>query len=306
MRCWIPGRFQLTAPWGLRSETRLGWFYLVLRSPCRLAVDGIGTTVNAADGDLVVVFPGHKHTLRNADDAPPAPIHTLLKPRHFEARDALEYGGGGALSELICGCILVEGLESNPICVVLPALIHLRSEAEQGLPYIDHVVRLLELEAAAGGSDRPETLNRLMRILLHKALQQHMSDLPDQHANWLAALADPGIGQAMALMHAQPGAPWTVAGLAQKAAMSRSTFAARFTQRVGAPPLEYLTQWRLQKAGLLLRTTQSELKEIAAQVGYESPSAFSKAFARWAGVAPGAYRRAAISARESRPEMPPM
>ena len=103
-------------------------------------------------------------------------------------------------------------------------------------------------------------------------------------------MTDPDMGPAVALMHSQPDAPWTVASLAERVAMSRSVFSARFTALVGKPPLQYLSEWRMQKASHLLRTTRDELKEVAAKVGYESPSAFSKAFTRWAGVAPSVYR----------------
>jgi AraC-like DNA-binding protein len=306
LRCWIPGRFELTAPWGLRSATRLGWYYLVMRPPCHLTLDDHGATIVASGGDLFMVFPGRKHTLRHGGEGPIASIQTLLVPRHFETRDALVHGGGGAPTRLICGCFLLDGLENSPLHAVLPAFIHVRCAAEQPLPYMTHIVRLLELEATAGGRGRSDILNRLMRILLLKALQHHMSALSAEGVNWLTALAEPGIGQAIEFMHAQPEAPWTVASLAGQVAMARSTFSARFTARVGMPPLEYLTRWRLQKASLLLRTTRSELKEIAARVGYESTSAFSKAFARWAGAAPGAYRRAAAPAGQPRPGLPPM
>jgi AraC-like DNA-binding protein len=99
------------------------------------------------------------------------------------------------------------------------------------------------------------------------------------------------LGAALALMHAEPHAHWTVAALAERVAMSRSRFASRFVELVGQPPLEYLTRWRMQKACWLLRTTRARLKEVAIRVGYESTSAFSKAFAHAVGSAPGAYRR---------------
>jgi transcriptional regulator GlxA family with amidase domain len=134
-----------------------------------------------------------------------------------------------------------------------------------------------------------------------------MSELPPVGANWLRALADPCIGRAIRLMHAQPEAAWTVGSLARHVAMARSTFSARFVELMGRPPLEYLTDWRMQKACCLLRTARAELKEVAARVGYESAAAFSKAFTRWAGMAPGAYRRAGNSTEPSAfSGMPPL
>ena len=104
------------------------------------------------------------------------------------------------------------------------------------------------------------------------------------------AITDPQIGQAFALIHNAPQEPWTVASLALRAGMSRAGFAARFRELVGEPPLQYLTRWRMHKAAGMLRAGPESLGEIAGRIGYEAEAAFSKAFKRWAGHAPGAYR----------------
>jgi AraC-like DNA-binding protein len=224
------------------------------------------------------------------------PVQALLEPRHFERREPVVFGGGGEATRVFCGCLSLEGLERSPLRSALPAVIHIKGEQQHALPYVDHIRCLLDLEVADQEICACSIVNRLIRILFLKALQAHMSELPPVGANWLRALADPCIGPAIRLMHAQPEAAWTVGSLARQVAMARSTFSARFVELVGRPPLEYLTDWRMQKACCLLRTAQSELKEVAARVGYESAAAFSKAFTRWAGMAPGAYRRAGSSA----------
>ena len=85
--------------------------------------------------------------------------------------------------------------------------------------------------------------------------------------------------------------------------MSRSAFAARFAQLVEEPPLTYLTRWRMQKASRLLETSPAGVAEVAKRVGYDAEAAFSKAFKRWIGVAPGAYRR--TSELHSHPKVHP-
>jgi len=82
-----------------------------------------------------------------------------------------------------------------------------------------------------------------------------------------------------------------VARLAAQAGLSGSALAARFTRLVGRAPLPYLTCWRMQRAQRLLRAGNAGIAQIAAQVGYQTEPTFSRAFKRWAGVAPGAYRR---------------
>ena len=79
---------------------------------------------------------------------------------------------------------------------------------------------------------------------------------------------DPVAAAALHAMHGRPAAPWTVAGLAAVAGVSRSTLAARFTDAVGQPPLEYLTRWRVALAARELRGGTRTLATIAAAVGY--------------------------------------
>jgi AraC-like DNA-binding protein len=104
---------------------------------------------------------------------------------------------------------------------------------------------------------------------------------------WLPALADPQIGAALKAMHERVEHPWTVRALATEAGMSRSAFALRFKELIGQAPLEYLTEWRMHKAGRLLRENGRKLFEVATAVGYDSGGAFHKAFKRVLGVTPG-------------------
>jgi AraC-like DNA-binding protein len=107
---------------------------------------------------------------------------------------------------------------------------------------------------------------------------------------WLGALQDQQIGQAIVAVHRNPGHPWTVASLASQAAMSRSAFAARFTQLVGEPAVQYLTRWRMHLALACLQQGPTTIRELATQFGYGSEAAFSHAFKRVIGVSPGAVR----------------
>ncbi|HEU0204963.1 MAG TPA: helix-turn-helix transcriptional regulator [Burkholderiaceae bacterium] len=74
-------------------------------------------------------------------------------------------------------------------------------------------------------------------------------------------------------------------------AMSRSAFAARFTQLVGEPAMHYVARWRMQVAVTRLKQGDTPLADVASHLGYESEAAFSRAFKRFIGVSPGAVRR---------------
>jgi transcriptional regulator GlxA family with amidase domain len=122
---------------------------------------------------------------------------------------------------------------------------------------------------------------------LSKTLTQRNTD----GWQWLAAIRDPHIGPALAQLHARPGEAWTVASLARQVALSRSLFAERFAELVGEPPLRYLKRLRLSAAAMRLRSTNDKLSAIAADAGYESAAAFTKAFKRILRKTPGEYRR---------------
>jgi AraC-like DNA-binding protein len=120
-----------------------------------------------------------------------------------------------------------------------------------------------------------------------------LARLPVERASWLRGLVTPKIGEALKLVHDDPKREWSVATLAQKVGMSRSAFAERFTETVGVSPMQYLIQWRMQKAGMLLRAGDAGIAEIAEQVGYASNVAFAKAFKRSMGTTPGEWRQRA-------------
>jgi AraC-like DNA-binding protein len=109
----------------------------------------------------------------------------------------------------------------------------------------------------------------------------------------MRAFHDPVVGTALALVHRDPGRPWTVAGLARAVGAPRATFSRRFTALTGQAPMTYVTAWRMSVASRLLREERQPLREIAGRVGYDSEFAFARAFKRAVGQAPGRYRAAA-------------
>jgi AraC-like DNA-binding protein len=93
-------------------------------------------------------------------------------------------------------------------------------------------------------------------------------------------------------MHGNPGHAWKLEELARVAAMSRTTFAVRFKEVTGVPPLTYLTEWRMRLAERDLRQESTSVAAIAYSLGYTSESAFNHAFKRANGNAPKRYRDA--------------
>jgi AraC-like DNA-binding protein len=105
----------------------------------------------------------------------------------------------------------------------------------------------------------------------------------------MSALTDKQLSSAMNAMHENPAHRWTLQTLAERAGMSRTIFTLRFKKTVGSSPMEYLTRRRMLLAGDRLQNTADAISEIALSLGYESESAFGKAFKRVMGCSPRQY-----------------
>jgi AraC-like DNA-binding protein len=135
-------------------------------------------------------------------------------------------------------------------------------------------------------------LTRMAELLFVHVLRRYMDGLSVLETGWLAGLRDPMVGPALTELHQRPSHPWTLADLARAVRTSRTVLIERFVQLVGIPPMQYLTQWRLQLAAKELASGSEKVATIGARVGYESEAAFSRAFKRATGQAPAAWRRA--------------
>lgn len=128
-------------------------------------------------------------------------------------------------------------------------------------------------------------------MVLVQALRLHLADPVQGGVGWLFALGDKQMNLALTALHHDPARRWTVGSLAECAGMSRTSFAVRFRARVGQPPLDYLTRWRMLLAGDKLAHSGEPIGVIAQSLGYASESAFSTAFKRVTGCSPRQYSR---------------
>jgi AraC-like DNA-binding protein len=247
-----------------------------------------------ADGDLVVLPGGAEH--RIASDPDQTPVADIRIGSDVPATCEVKcYLTGGDRRLLICGTFDLQQRDRHPLIALLPDLIHIRREAGPSAEWLNATLSLLAVEA---GSDRPgsETLvRRLADVLFVQVIRTWIDDGDNPARGWLRALRDPQIGASLQAIHRAPDRDWSVETLAREVAMSRSAFAARFTQLVGEPPVNYLRGWRLHWAAGRLEDSDLPLAAIADQCGYGSEAAFSKAFRRQFGVNPGAYRRKVAS-----------
>jgi AraC-like DNA-binding protein len=134
-------------------------------------------------------------------------------------------------------------------------------------------------------------LQHLAQMMLVQALRAHLAEGLRGGVGWLFALSDQQIGPAINAMHGDPAHPWTLQELAERVGMSRSGFAQKFKETVGATPIDYLTRWRMLLAGDRLTNSGDSISVISQSLGYESESVFSTAFKRVMGCSPRQYSR---------------
>ncbi|RYD89876.1 MAG: AraC family transcriptional regulator [Sphingomonadales bacterium] len=257
-------------------------FCTVLEGACRLAVDGEEpVTMSAGDFILLPSTPGFvmssfQKASAKVIDPKTAPVVTG-ELRHGDQE-------GPADVRLLGGFFVFDSPDAGLLTSMLPRLVHVR-----GAGRLATVVKLVSEEAGEERPGRDLVLTRLIEVLLVEALRAAPGE--DTPAGLLRGLADARVAAAMRQMHGDTARPWTMAGLAKEASLSRSAFFDRFVRAVGVPPMEYLLSWRMAVAKDLLRRRDMALEEVAERVGYGSASTFSTAFSRHVGQPPGRYAR---------------
>ena len=285
-------RANMSAPWGFSvSRREVVSFHVVTGGTCWLTVEGIDKPVLLTEGDLAILPHGHAHTMTDHPGTPVTRLEDLVRKRPREQDGKFYSMVQGAVTTLVCGGLQLEDDTTNPLYSILPAFLHMKSQHGQSNPWLQPIVQLVKAEASVYQPAAEAIITRLSEILFIQAVRAYMSSASEGNAGWFRALKDPQIGQALALIQRQPDEAWTVESLASRVSLSRSAFSAKFKQLVGEPPMQYLTRVRLTKAAALLRTQPATLVEVALSIGYDSEVAFSKAFKRYLGVAPGAYRQ---------------
>jgi AraC-like DNA-binding protein len=176
------------------------------------------------------------------------------------------------------------------ISTILPRFLHLRLEQKRSHAF-QSVLDLLAAETAQPGIASSSLISCLYESLFVYAIRAYASSSAAPPKGWLAAISDKHLSKAMEAMHSSLDRNWSVESLAREACMSRSVFALKFRTVLGQTPLEYLTQWRMYKAGAMIRANNTSFSEVASAVGYGSESSFSRVFRREMGVAPREYRR---------------
>jgi AraC-like DNA-binding protein len=285
-------RSELAAPWGLTLPPMPGslWFHVVTSGGALLEVDPDHARW-LHPGDIALVPHGHGHVVRSEPHVPAPGILELERVHPSDRYEILRHGGSGVPTTLLCGAVRFEHPVARNLVGILPPMLSIQAADEPRASWMQSVFRLMAAEARAFRPGGEAVITRLADVLVIQAIRAWIETAPAARTGWLGALQDPQIGRALALIHRDPARPWTVASLARELAMSRSAFAARFSQLVDEPAMGYLTRWRMQLAQHALETEGATVAELAGRLGYHSEAAFARAFKRVTGIPPGAAKR---------------
>jgi AraC-like DNA-binding protein len=284
-RSYISGGFNVSRDLAIKFPKHQGIkCYAVVSGECWLSVEGVPEAVHLIAGDCFLLPRGLPFVLATDLSLTPVDFHTILQQlQNGDVRISNDAAGG----YIVGGHFLLAGSHADILLGSLPPIVHIQKDADKAAMRWSLERMKDELrDPQPGGS---LVAQQLAYMMLVQALRLHLADGSRRGAGWLFALADQPLSAAITCMHEDPAHRWTLQELAERVGMSRSVFALRFKEKAGATPMEYLTRWRMLLAGERLDTSDDSISAIASSLGYESESAFGKAFKRIMGCAPRQY-----------------
>jgi AraC-like DNA-binding protein len=294
-----------TAPWGFSvphmakvthllapGTEHLVGYHLVTEGKALVGLPGAPDIAISA-GDIVIFPHGDAHTVVNG--SPSRLVDSGAALGKWLGGDFVPLkvgaGGGGEVTRFVCGYFGCERHAARLFLAGLPACIRMNVRGDGAGEWLEASVRHLLNDTTSRRPGRGALLAKMAEAIFIETLRRYMEELPPEQTGWLAGARDSVVGAVLALLHHKPCHPWTVAELASTAGTSRTVMVERFARFLGEPPLTYLARWRLQLAARKLQTTQETVLNVAADVGYESESAFNRAFKREFGLPPAQYRK---------------
>ncbi len=286
LQSYMSGGFDAGGDWTVAFGKHDGIkFYACVQGACWLSVDGVPEVVHVVAGDCLLLPRGRAFRIgknlkgKSIDLTGATPVAMGGVRRINGGGDFFSVGGGFTFT----------GAHANVLLTLLPPIVHLKKASDKAvLRWCVERMRDELRDPQPGGALIAQQLATSM--LIH-ALRLHLAGASKGGVGWLYALADARMATAITAMHEAPSQRWTLQLLAERAGMSRTSFAVRFKETVGESPMGYLTRWRMLLAGDRLTTTTDSISVLAGALGYDSESAFSTAFKRQMGCSPRQYAR---------------
>lgn len=274
-------------------------FHAVVSGGCWANVgDATSPPIRLEAGDVVLFPRGSSNVMSSSpgDRGQPNMAMYYRPVDEYLPFKVIHGGEGDERTRFICGYLGCDSRPFNPLLASLPAILCARKPRD-GSAWITDLFLHAAAEGNSGRTGAETILAKLSELMFVEVIRIHLESLPEGSGGWLAGLRDRHIGEALRLIHSRPAEDWTLDELARGAGCSRSTLANRFSQFVGSSPTQYLTGWRMQLAVRRLEAQGVSIAQAGAEVGYESEAAFNRAFKRFVGVPPGAWRKTRSTTR---------
>lgn len=299
--CYQSPRADTVAPILEPGAERVVIFHLITEGDCYVELAG-EPPVHLIAGDAIIFPQGDAHRMTSQPGLPPATGGRLDEVLSRRPRQ-LSYGGGGPTTRLVCGYLACDARLARLLLAGLPSLVRVNVRGSNAGTWVEASVRYALAEARSPRPGGAAVLAKLSEVLFIEVLRLYMNGRAEGCTGWLAGVGDRIVGAALNALHKNPAHAWTLDELARTAGSSRSVLAERFQQLVGSSPMQYLTQWRMLLAANLLCRSNAPLANIAENVGYQTDTAFSRAFRREYGAPPAAWRRSrSLRGQQHQPE----
>ncbi|MCY6383659.1 AraC family transcriptional regulator [Hoeflea prorocentri] len=301
----VTGLLRLQGDWAFESpEADEAVFHLIFKgSAC---VTFKGETIRLEEGDMTMFTRGHAHVLGSAPDAPKvtfAENDTRVRMHAVESGEisGVEKQADGPETSIICARFNFSSQTAKNLIETFPDHATLSGLGDETFASFEPMLRRAAAEAHSDQLGALAELDSLVNLLYLSFMRRWLTRSSPEQIGWLKGLHDPQVAKALQAMHESPSRNWSVQELASEVAMSRSTFAARFSRTTGETPLRYLTRWRMILAARQLEMEPNRsINRIALSVGYDSGASFSATFKRLFGKSPGAWRRGLALPEEAR------
>ncbi len=270
-------------PWDLKVQSGLPGFYFVTNGRCCIQLDGTNETWTLGSGELILLLQRKAHSLRDGQGN----VSPLESDRHMDVSEKIT----PVATTLVRGAFTWNEKEIASLLPEMPPVIHIKSDDGRLIPWMIRTIKMIADESASDQPGARAIINHLAYVILVQGIRAYLAAIPPDGGRALEFMNHRQISPALYLMSAHPEEPWSLASLSRKCGMSRSAFAEEFKRATGRSPMAYLLDLRMNRACDLLGKGFLRIKEVSEQAGYGSQPAFSNAFRRWTGVAPGAYRK---------------
>lgn len=287
---------EFSAPWCVRAnqDSSNGTHYILYH----LLTEGRayahlqdGPRMELTAGDIIVFPHADAHLIGNGLPVKPIDSTQAFAEHLKHGLKLARFGGGGEITRFVCGYLACESRLSDILLAGLPPVFVVNITKEPSGQWLHQSIRFSVDQAANLGASGNVVVAKLSEVLFVETLRRYIQELPEERIGWLAGARDPVVGRALSLLHKRAADPWTIASLAKEVGLSRTRLAERFRHFLGEPPMSYLTRWRLKLAADMLQSTDRNVGDVAAEVGYNSETAFNRAFRREFAQPPAQFRR---------------